>query len=142
MQTSETDVSAKTILVVDDAEAIRKMICAMLTQIGYHCVEACDGTEALRVLDEVGHVELVLTDMMMPNMTGAELANRLSRIKPGIRILFMSGFTDDPMVRTVERLSSLFIPKPFTAETLTSRVRQALDDPWLGISGSDGCHAG
>jgi two-component system cell cycle sensor histidine kinase/response regulator CckA len=123
-----------TILVVEDSPAVRKMVCAMLTQSGYNCLEAGDGAEALRLLEAAEDVQLVLTDVIMPNMDGPELAHRLSRIRPELRILFMSGYVEDAVVRSIGRASSLFLPKPFTATTLMEKVRQALDRPWVGIS--------
>jgi two-component system, cell cycle sensor histidine kinase and response regulator CckA len=124
----------ETILVVEDAEAIRRMVCAMLAQSGYHCLEACDGAEALDVLEsDGGSVNLVLTDMVMPNMTGAELAYEVSRTRPEMRIMFMSGFSDDPVVRTLEHTAAIFLAKPFTATSLMEKVREALDHPWTGL---------
>jgi len=121
-----------TILVVEDSPAVRKMVCAMLTQTGYNCLEAGDGAEALRRLEEAEDVQLVLTDVIMPNMDGPELARHLSRIRPELRILFMSGYVEDAVVRSIGRASSLFLPKPFTAAALMEKVRQALDRPWVG----------
>jgi CheY-like chemotaxis protein len=132
----QTDSHQGTILVVEDSPTVRKMVCTMLSQTGYNCLEAGDGAEALRLLDraeEAEDVRLVLTDVIMPNMDGAELARRLARTRPELRILFMSGYVDDDVVRSLGKASSLFLPKPFTASVLMDRVRQALDRPWLGI---------
>jgi len=124
----------ETVLVVEDAEPIRRMVCAMLSQSGYSCLEAADGAEALDLLKKSDcSVSLVLTDVIMPKMTGAELAQQLSRIRPDIRIMFMSGYSDDPVVRKFERSSSTFLAKPFTASALMEKVRQALDGPWAGL---------
>lgn len=124
----------ETILVVEDAEAIRTMVCSMLAQQGYRCLEASDGVDALRLLDETpAPVHLVLTDVIMPKMTGAELGRHLVRHRPDLRIVFMSGYCDDPMVRSFERVPLIFLPKPFTANTLLEKVRQALDRPWTGL---------
>jgi two-component system cell cycle sensor histidine kinase/response regulator CckA len=124
----------ETILVVEDAEAIRRMVCAMLGQQGYRCLEASDGVDALRLLDETpAPVHLVLTDVIMPKMTGAELGQRLVRLRPDLPIVFMSGYCDDPVVRHFERIPPLFLSKPFTANTLLEKVRQALDRPWTGL---------
>jgi two-component system cell cycle sensor histidine kinase/response regulator CckA len=123
----------ETILVVEDAESIRRMVCAMLIQCGYHCLEAGDGAEALNVLESDGRsVSLILTDMIMPRMTGAELAQEVSRCWPDIRIMFMSGYSDDPVVRTLEHTAT-FLAKPFTATILMNKVREALDHPWTGL---------
>src|SRR5215831_6932844 len=113
----------ETILVVEDVEPIRRMVVAMLAQSGYRCLEACDGTDALNVLQiDGGSVNLILTDMIMPNMSGAELAHEVTRSRPEMRIMFMSGFTDDPVVRTLERTAAIFLAKPFTAAVLTEKV--------------------
>jgi len=124
-----------TILVVDDAESIRKLVCAMLTQNGYRCVDASDGVEALELLQHATeYVSLVLTDMIMPKMNGAELARELSRTRPDVRIVFMSGYSDDPVVQQVERtVSHHFLPKPFTSTALIEKVRQSLERPWQGL---------
>ncbi len=122
----------ETILVVDDAEAIRNMVCVMLSHKGYSCLQASDGTEALQLLEGSGDVHLVLTDMMMPRMNGHELARRIVRLRPDVRILFMSGCIEDPAVRGVVE-SSVFLPKPFTPAVLTEKVRQVLDRPWWGL---------
>jgi two-component system cell cycle sensor histidine kinase/response regulator CckA len=124
----------ETILVVEDAESIRRMVCAMLMQFGYHCLEAGDGAEALDVLESDGEsVKLLLTDMIMPNMSGAELAQEVARIRPEIRIMFMSGYADDPVVRTIENMPAIFLAKPFTATILVEKVREALEHPWHGL---------
>jgi two-component system cell cycle sensor histidine kinase/response regulator CckA len=106
------------------------MVCAMLRQSGYACLEAADGAEALRVLDETDAVHLVLTDLVMPNMGGAELAQYLARLRPGLRIIFMSGYSDLPVVQSVRESQAEFLPKPFTAAALTEKVREALGRPW------------
>ena len=69
---------------------------------------------------------------MMPKMGGAELASRLSSLRPDLRIIFMSGYSDDPIVRTIERSPSIFLPKPFTAAALLEKVRQALGRTLVG----------
>jgi two-component system cell cycle sensor histidine kinase/response regulator CckA len=120
--------NAETILVVEDADVIRKMVCAMLAQGGYTVLEAADGQEALRVLEvQSGPVHLVLTDMIMPHMNGTELAQHVSQRHPNLPIIFMSGYNDDPVVRGMERGGSIFLAKPFTATALAEKIRQALD---------------
>jgi CheY-like chemotaxis protein len=123
----------ETILVVEDGEAVRKMICAMLSQNGYQCFEAADGQQALGVLEGIPGVSLVLTDLLMPGMSGTELAKQISREYPQIRIIFMSGYTDDPVIHTPDGGSDWFLAKPFTASALAESVRRALDRPWKGL---------
>jgi CheY-like chemotaxis protein len=127
----------KTILVVEDAEAIRKLVCTMLSHDGYQCLEAGDGAEALEIVERADdQIHMVLTDVMMPQMGGPELARHLSVLRPNVRIIFMSGYTEDPLVRRVERVPSIFLPKPFTATMLTHKVRESFERPWTGLPGT------
>ena len=139
LQSSQTDgiteKGHKTILVVEDGEAVRKMICLMLMQSGYTCLEAACGQEALDVLERISKVHLVLTDLIMPGMTGAELAREISKMHPQIRIIFMSGYSDDPVIRSVDGAAGFFLAKPFTASALADRVQQAFNRPWTGLPG-------
>jgi two-component system cell cycle sensor histidine kinase/response regulator CckA len=110
------------------------MVCAMLNQAGYRCFDAADGQEALRVFEtDPNALDLVITDVLMPNMGGVELANRLAAARPDLRIVFMSGYSDDPVVRTIEHSPSIFLPKPFTTAALMERVQQSLTEPWNGL---------
>lgn len=125
---------SETILVVEDAEPIRKMVCSMLSFSGYNCLEAADGREALGVvLEDPESLDLIVTDILMPEMGGAELARKVAVVRPDLPIVFMSGYSDDPVVRTLERSPALFLPKPFTAAALSEKVRAALDLPWDGL---------
>ena len=104
MEQHGTELLRETILVVEDAEPIRRMVTAMLLQSGYQCLEAPDGTEALALLDTREEpVHLVFTDLLMPKMSGTELAAHLSRLRPELPIVFMSGYTEDPIVVTIGR---------------------------------------
>ena len=122
--------SRKNILVVEDAEPIRKMVCSMLVVNGYSVLEAADGAEALTIVRDCQSIHLVITDVIMPQMNGADLARHLSREVPGLPIIFMSGYTEDPVVRSMEHVGSAFLAKPFTATALVEKVRQTLDDSW------------
>jgi two-component system, cell cycle sensor histidine kinase and response regulator CckA len=134
VDTREEAVQNQTIVVAEDAAPIRKMVCAMLAQSGYRCLEAGDGREALTLVEAAPQaIDLLLTDVIMPNMGGVELARRVSRIEPNVRILFMSGYSDDPLVRSIERSPALFLAKPFTAPTLLDKVREMLVAPWPGL---------
>jgi two-component system, cell cycle sensor histidine kinase and response regulator CckA len=133
MGPSNLESARPTILVVEDAEPIRKMVSAMLSREGYHCLEAGDGTEALEIVERPSEVHLVLTDIIMPHMGGAELARQLTLLRPEVRIIFMSGYAEDPLVRRIEQAPAIFLPKPFTAATLTGKVREVLEKPWCGL---------
>lgn len=124
---------AATILVVEDAEPIRKMVCAMLSQLGYSCLEAEDGAEAVRLVREYPAMELVITDLIMPQMSGMQLACHLAVERPDLRLIFMSGFSDDPVVQALEHSPPYFLAKPFTAGALIEKVREALSHPWGGL---------
>jgi two-component system, cell cycle sensor histidine kinase and response regulator CckA len=122
-----------TILVVEDSEAIRRVVCAMLAQNGYTCLEASDGAEALNRLHTGEEIQLVLTDVVMPRMGGDELAGHVAREFPSVPILFMSGYSDNPLVQAIAQ-SPIFLSKPFTSTALTTTVRRALEQPWPGLS--------
>jgi CheY-like chemotaxis protein len=123
-----------TILVVDDSETIRKLVGAILSQDGYRIIEAADGADALRVMDgRLTDLDLVITDVMMPNMGGPELARRIGRSRPELRMIFISGYLDDLDLRAIESMPAMFLPKPFTAVGLLESVRTALQRPCDGL---------
>lgn len=120
-------VDGETILVVEDAESVRKLVCAMLASGGYRCLEAADGREALQLLEDRPQLfDLVLTDIVMPGMSGVELARHLNRIRPEMRVVFMSGYADDPLMDKIEE-GALLLSKPFTAAALLDAIRQSLN---------------
>ena len=119
----------ETILVVDDAEEIRRLVSHILLKQGYRVLQAADGVEALQVsAAQQDPIHLVLTDVIMPHMNGAELAERLHRENPAQRLIFMSGYPEDGIVHRIEKLA-VFLPKPFTSGALTRMVREVLDAP-------------
>jgi CheY-like chemotaxis protein len=101
----------------------------VLTRNGYRVLDAASGHEALRVAElHDGVIDLLLTDLVMPRMSGRELAARLSEARPGLKVLFMSGYTDDAVVRHgVLEASVAFVQKPLLPEKLLTRVRDTLD---------------
>jgi len=124
----------ETILVVEDGDAVRNLVCRMLVQSGYRVLEARDGRHALRLCETHPEpIQLVLTDLVMPRMKGMELAEHLRRVRPDLRILLMSGYTDEPVVQRLGRDSPAFLEKPFTSVGLAEKVRQVLDAPWHGL---------
>jgi two-component system, cell cycle sensor histidine kinase and response regulator CckA len=122
---------SETVLIVEDEEGVRRLLRYVLESRGYNVLEAADGEQALRVYRESdGGIQLVLTDMIMPRMGGRELAARLSEMVPDLKIVFMSGYTDDVLLRTGElRRGMSFLQKPLRPETLAAKVREALDSP-------------
>jgi DNA-binding response OmpR family regulator len=106
----------------------------VLKAYGYRVIPAGNAGEALLLCErERGRIHLVLTDVVMPNVSGRELANRLEKMWPGIKVLFMSGYTDDIIVRHgVLEEGAEFIQKPFSPEELAGKVRAVLGPPGGG----------
>src|SRR6266550_1886507 len=121
----------ETILLVDDEKALRKLGKRVLMAAGYRVLEASDGAMALRVAaEEVGEIDLVLTDVEMPTLGGRGMVDELHELSPGMRVLFMSGYTDNEILRRGIRTSETeFLQKPFTAEALCAAVRAVLSKP-------------
>ena len=120
---------AETILVVEDEAAVRRMAGRALAAQGYAILEAENGAEALELLAHAqGPVDLVLTDVVMPIINGRELAERLAAERPGLPVLFMSGYTDDDVVRRGLLVPGApFLQKPFVPGELSRKVREVLD---------------
>jgi nitrogen-specific signal transduction histidine kinase/CheY-like chemotaxis protein len=123
----------ETILLVEDDDNVRRLLAHILQRRGYTVLEACDGEAALRVFESRGDsVHLVLTDMVMPNMGGRDLATRLRQTRPDLKVVFMSGYTDDVLVRTGALSPGMsFLQKPLRPDVLATKVREALDAPSL-----------
>ncbi|HUK15781.1 MAG TPA: ATP-binding protein [Bryobacteraceae bacterium] len=121
----------ETVLLVEDEDPVRKLIGHVLRRRGYQVIEAASAEDALRIFGERGaEIQLVLTDMVMPGKSGRELAEALCEKRPDIRLIFMSGYTDDVLQRTgALRPGMSFLQKPLRPETLAARVREALDSP-------------
>jgi two-component system, cell cycle sensor histidine kinase and response regulator CckA len=118
------------ILVVEDEEPIRILICAMLAQSGYQIVAAADGEEALAVWEsQRSGIAALLTDVVMPGIRGPELARRIKEEAPGTAVIFISGYSDDPVIQDAGDIEFSFISKPFTQPELTEVVRSALENP-------------
>ncbi len=121
----------ETILLVEDDPGVRALACRILTAAGYTVLAAQDGAEALRVnASHEGEIALVLTDMVMPEMNGHALAERLTAARPGLRILYMSGYTDKAILRQQAFEPGVaFVDKPFTPIALARKVQEMLDAP-------------
>ena len=119
----------ETILLVEDEEAVRMVASRVLTERGYRVLEASNGREALVLAERVGTgIDLVLTDMIMPEMGGQELADHVTRILPGARLMYMSGYSEaDKLQRGVRESGEPFLQKPFSSDNLAAGVRRALD---------------
>jgi CheY-like chemotaxis protein len=119
---------AETILLVEDESAVRSLVKRILTQKGYRVLEAADGAIALRLAaGHVGEIDLVLTDVAMPNLGGRGMVEELRELSPDLRILFMSGIPKEDVFPEKEVASRTpYLQKPFTSETILSQVRAAL----------------
>jgi PAS domain S-box-containing protein len=121
----------ETVLVVDDDEALRHLAARLLRAHGYQVLEASNSTDALQVSTEHANpIDLVVSDVVMPGMSGPELVNLLVQRRPGLRALFMSGYTDEslPHVQML-RPGVNYLPKPFSRRQLAELVRSILDGP-------------
>jgi PAS domain S-box-containing protein len=118
------------ILLVEDDEHVRELVRAALVQCGHDVVVASEPGEALAFLGGPEQVDLVLTDVVLPKMSGRELADRLAALRPGISVLFMSGWTENAIVHHgVLDPGTPFLQKPFTPESLCRKVREVLQGP-------------
>ncbi len=119
----------ETVLLVEDETSLRKLSRHLLEMCGYQVIEAEGGTEALDLSEKnQQRIDLLLTDVVMPGISGRVLADELMKRRPEIRVLFMSGYTGQMVGRHgVLAEGSMFLPKPFTRETLACKVREALD---------------
>jgi len=136
-EAQEPDVSAEplqgseTVLLVEDERIVRDLAATMLRNRGYRVVEAISGSHALEVArDHDGPLHLLVTDVVMPGMSGCELADRIASARPGIRLLYMSGYASDATARhgVVDPRAAL-LRKPFSPHALAAKVREALDQP-------------
>jgi len=121
----------ETILLVEDQEEVRRLAQRVLEARGYTVIPAANGEDALRVAQRhAGGIALLLTDVVMPGMSGKDLQYRLEQQRPGVRVLYLSGYTDESVVHHgVLEPGVAFLQKPFTAEVLTRKVREVLDTP-------------
>jgi PAS domain S-box-containing protein len=121
---------SETVLLVEDADAVRALCRHVLAGNGYTLLEARDGAEAVRIGTEYrGRLDLLLTDVVMPRMGGREVAERLAKVHPRMKVLFLSGYTDDAVVRHgILEAEVAFLQKPFSPAALAQKVREVLDN--------------
>ena len=120
--------SARSILLVEDEEVVRGLARKILEDAGYTVLEASGGPEAMRLCQERESIDLLLTDVVMPETSGREIADHLASLQPTTPVLFMSGYTDEAIVHHGIVDSGVeFIQKPFSPLALTRKVRSVLD---------------
>lgn len=129
MTSGKTAADRKTILLVDDEQAVRSIVQRILRRANYEVVEAEDGAAAIRIAEShPGAIDLVVTDMFMPGMMGPEMVRKLMVMRPGIRALFMSGYADKDSTSGVP-MGANFLGKPFSSQELAKAVEAALAGP-------------
>jgi CheY-like chemotaxis protein len=129
----------ETILLVEDDPALREMAAILLRRLGYTVLAAANGIEALSIKQQsgVGHIDLLFTDVVMPHMSGKELADRVRRLHPHTRVLFTSAYTENAIVHQgMLAKGTALLSKPFTPMALANKLREVLDqkdDPAAGV---------
>jgi CheY-like chemotaxis protein len=127
--TVEAPRGTETVLLVEDQDMVRDMVREALEMSGYAVLAASGGADALALAaGHSGPIHLLVTDVVMPGMSGRELAEQLSTVRPTLRVLFMSGYTDDAISRHgILEEGVTFLQKPFTPDALSRKVRELLD---------------
>jgi two-component system cell cycle sensor histidine kinase/response regulator CckA len=126
----------ETIVWVEDDESVRVLIQEFLQKLGYTILTAPSGADAIcRVEKHAGPVDLLVTDVVMPEIGGRELAERLTRIRPGLKVLYLSGYTDDDVLRHgISKAEVAFLQKPFTLTVLEKKIRETLEAPVKAVA--------
>jgi hypothetical protein len=117
--------SGSTLLLVEDEDALRELVVMMLEEQGYVVLDAASGEDALELAQRhAGPIDLLITDVVMPQLSGAELARRLLELRPALEVLFISGYNDSRLMsKGLDEAKINLLSKPFTPEQLSDRVR-------------------
>jgi two-component system, cell cycle sensor histidine kinase and response regulator CckA len=122
---------SETVLLVEDEDSVRELVQELLEAVGYHVLTAARPADALRLADDyAGPLHLLVTDVVMPQMAGPDLAQRLKGLRPDLKVLYLSGYSPGIVAdRGVLEDGAMFLQKPFSADALESKVRETLDTP-------------
>jgi DNA-binding NtrC family response regulator len=123
---SSSVTTRRTVLLVDDDQRVRETIRMMLERAGHRVVEAASAEDAINQFSAMESVDLLVSDLQMPGLSGLELFDRLVERRPSLRVLFISGAASPPDLATIARKGAAFLEKPFSAEMLANKVHEAL----------------
>jgi CheY-like chemotaxis protein len=118
--------SPQIVLLVDDDQRVRELVRVMLERAGYRVVEAESGEEAINQFSTMESVDLLVSDLQMPGMSGLELFDRLVERRPSLRVLFISGAASPSELAAIARKKAVLLEKPFSAQSLANKVREVL----------------
>ncbi len=128
IQTVSSGRGNETVLVVEDEDVVREFVSEAMTSYGYTVLEANNGLDAIRICQEQnGSIHLLLTDLVMPGISGQELATKLRSLYPDMKMMFMSGYAENEIFQEMIEPAISFLPKPFTPKSLIRKVREVLD---------------
>jgi len=123
--------SSATVLLAEDQDSIRDVLCEFLESKGYKILPAQNGSQALDIAEHYpGSIDVLVTDVIMPQVRGLELAKRVTELHPDICVIFMSGYSEDALLenRFLSQKNTILIQKPFDPEDLAQKIRESLDD--------------
>jgi CheY-like chemotaxis protein len=121
--------SGETVLVVEDDAAVRLLVLEVLRELGYAAIEAADAQSAIPVLDSVRRLDLLVTDVGLPGMNGRQLAEIARQTRPGLRVLFMTGYAENATMRSGFLDEGMqMVTKPFALDQMAVRIRQMIED--------------
>jgi CheY-like chemotaxis protein len=126
--------SGQTVLVVDDEPTVRMLVTETLQDLGYTALEAGDGTAALTIVQSAVRIDLLVTDVGLPGLNGRQLAEAARRVRPGLRVLFITGYAHNAAIGNGGLLGPgmEIITKPFALEMLASKIREMIEPPVTG----------
>jgi CheY-like chemotaxis protein len=120
-------IGTETVLVVEDADGLRELTSRLLEREGYAVLVAANASQALELLEQNATIDVLLTDVVMPGVSGPELAKRLVEQRPDLKVIYMTGYTDDAIVQHgVLNPGISLLHKPFTSKALSAKIREAL----------------